>query len=557
MKVGFNGTLIKRGIIAFSFLLFFPTAIFSEIPDSIKRRPDQEKVILLNSLSRRYNADSTDFAIELAREALAIAIRLKDNRQKAISLVNLAEGHLYNDAYEMALQYDLEALDIFNQLHHEEDIALALTSLGWIYFDIHDGENALIYHQRALQVLQSGKDTVRLATALNAVGLAHSLNKDYATALSYFERSLMLGTLVNNFERMTASLNNIGDIQIQLGNYKKADSVLRKSLYYAASLKDVFRRAEIQNSLAHSSLKQGNYTKAEKHLLEARKLIEQSRSNAGKEFLLGNALVGFQLYDEMGKPGEALYYLKLYNEIHQQILSDAKKVGIAQKKFEIELKKTMVQIDQLKRERELRISQRNGIAIAIIILSVLGFLAYSRERQIRIKESQLAEAHEALLQGDLQRSDLERQLLSNKLEYKTSEMTNFALHLSQRNELLNKFLEDLSLLKSKVNPETSAQIAKMVKRFSDKEDINKETENFHLSIETEYKDFLFNLLKQFPDLTENEKRLCAQVRLNLSIKDIASINNISVKSVEMARYRLRKKFNLDHEANLTDFLRKF
>lgn len=547
----------KTRLIASALFWYFSAPMLAAIPDSLTQQSDEEKVVLLNSLSRRYNADSTDFAIELAKEALTIAVRLNDSRQRAIALVNLAEGHLYNDLYDMALQYDLEALDIFNQLPNKEDIALVLMSLGWIYFDIQDGENALIYHQRALEILQSSKDTVRLAAALNAVGLAHSLNKDHKAALPYFEKSLKLGNAVNNFERMTASLNNIGDIQIELGNYKKADSILGRSLYYAASLKDVFRSAEVQNSMAHSLLKQHKYAEAEKHLLEAKTLIAQSRSNAGKEFLLGNALVGSQLYEEMGKHEEALRYLKLYNEIHQQILSDAKKVGIAQKKFEIELKKTMLQIDQLKRERELRISQRNGIAIAIIILSVLGFLAYSRERQIRIKESQLAEAHEALLRGDLQRSDLERQLLSNKLEYKTSEMTNFALHLSQRNELLNNFLEELNLIKSTVNPETSAQIAKMVKRFSDKEEINKETENFHLSIETEYKDFLFNLLKQFPDLTENEKRLCAQVRLNLSIKDIASINNISVKSVEMARYRLRKKFNLDHEANLTDFLKKF
>jgi len=68
--------------------------------------------------------------------------------------------------------------------------------------------------------------------------------------------------------------------------------------------------------------------------------------------------------------------------------------------------------------------------------------------------------------------------------------------------------------------------------------------------------FLFNLSEKFPHLTENDKNLCALVRMNLSSKEIASIKNISERSVITARYRLRQKLNLDSDQNLNDFLKQ-
>ena len=57
-----------------------------------------------------------------------------------------------------------------------------------------------------------------------------------------------------------------------------------------------------------------------------------------------------------------------------------------------------------------------------------------------------------------------------------------------------------------------------------------------------------------PKLTPNDLRLCAYLRLNLSSKEIASLLNISSKSVEIKRYRLRKRMNLEHETNIIGYI---
>ena len=70
------------------------------------------------------------------------------------------------------------------------------------------------------------------------------------------------------------------------------------------------------------------------------------------------------------------------------------------------------------------------------------------------------------------------------------------------------------------------------------------------------KDFLKKIKAQHPSLTSNDLRLCAYLRLNLSSKEIARLLNISARSVEVKRYRLRKKMNLEHDASLTDYILK-
>jgi DNA-binding CsgD family transcriptional regulator len=83
---------------------------------------------------------------------------------------------------------------------------------------------------------------------------------------------------------------------------------------------------------------------------------------------------------------------------------------------------------------------------------------------------------------------------------------------------------------------------------------SQEKKEFYLQIEEIHKDFHMKLKTSFPNLTELEKRLTGLIRLNLSTKEISSLLNISQKSVEVAKYRLKKKFKIEKEENLKSFI---
>ena len=88
------------------------------------------------------------------------------------------------------------------------------------------------------------------------------------------------------------------------------------------------------------------------------------------------------------------------------------------------------------------------------------------------------------------------------------------------------------------------------KNLNDEED----WDLFLVKFEEKHPKFFNTLKTDYPQLTTNDLRLCSCLKLNLSSKDIASLMNLSVRAVENARYRLRKKLDLDTSDNLNEFL---
>jgi DNA-binding CsgD family transcriptional regulator len=131
------------------------------------------------------------------------------------------------------------------------------------------------------------------------------------------------------------------------------------------------------------------------------------------------------------------------------------------------------------------------------------------------------------------------------------------MHLVKKGELLSKLKTELThLMKRLQNEEASGEVRKMIKSLSEDEQIDGEWENFSKHFDKVHSDFVSQLKKIHPQLTGNELKLCTYLRMNLSTKEIAQLSNISVRGVEISRYRLRKKMGLHSEDNLFDYLMK-
>ncbi len=146
---------------------------------------------------------------------------------------------------------------------------------------------------------------------------------------------------------------------------------------------------------------------------------------------------------------------------------------------------------------------------------------------------------------------MHRELLDNKKR----ELVSSALRLIQVNELNNQLVSELGGLSAYTNRQGSELIRKIIHQcsVSSGEGIWKD---FEIRFEQVYEVFYRRLQEMHPELTPGERKLCALLRLNISSKDIAAITFQNPQSVDMARYRLRKKLNLNAEENLVDFLTK-
>jgi DNA-binding CsgD family transcriptional regulator len=189
---------------------------------------------------------------------------------------------------------------------------------------------------------------------------------------------------------------------------------------------------------------------------------------------------------------------------------------------------------------------------ALILLTLI-FTWYflSRRYYNRKQERLLAEAQKELDLKELESSQkiikLNNDKLRNDIETKNRELATSTMSIIKKNEFLNTI--KIELLEGK-----EKNVSKVVHIIDKNLNNTDDWKMFQEAFNNADKKFLDKVKDKHPDLTPNDLRLCAYLRLNLSSKEIAPLLNISPRSVEVKRYRLRKKMSLDHNSNLTNYI---
>jgi ligand-binding sensor domain-containing protein/DNA-binding CsgD family transcriptional regulator len=180
------------------------------------------------------------------------------------------------------------------------------------------------------------------------------------------------------------------------------------------------------------------------------------------------------------------------------------------------------------------------------------------QQQLRHEEEQ--KKLQYLHQLELEKSEkeivkLKNEKLEAELGHKNKELASAAMHLVQKGELLGNVREELIKIKKGTNGEGSPEeFKKMLKILNEENKMDKDWEQFAVHFDNVHSDFLQILKNAYPNLSAHELKLSAYLRMNLSSKEIAQLENISVRGVEISRYRLRKKLRIPTETNLFDFL---
>ena len=140
--------------------------------------------------------------------------------------------------------------------------------------------------------------------------------------------------------------------------------------------------------------------------------------------------------------------------------------------------------------------------------------------------------------------------LNQDIEGKNRELAISTMSIIKKNEVLHSIKKELKRNKPTVN---NSALKLIESNLND----TKDWSFFEQAFNNADKDFLDKIKQIHPDLTPNDLRFCAYLRLNLSSKEMAPLLNISIKSVETKRYRLRKKLSLEHDSGLVNYILKF
>lgn len=204
--------------------------------------------------------------------------------------------------------------------------------------------------------------------------------------------------------------------------------------------------------------------------------------------------------------------------------------------------------------------------ISILFISFILFVGFSfRHQQVKriqvqnaLKEEQHQrfEAQQVLISMELKTIQLENERLNTKLEIKRKELIDLALDISEQRKFFDGIFQEIKRIQSIDDlQEIKTGLEDIAQTISSRMTFSNEMSGFYTQVEELHKNFITKLQERFPDITEQEKRLATLLRLGFSTKDIAGLMNISPKSVEIGRYRLRKKLELTREDNLIQYIK--
>ncbi len=241
----------------------------------------------------------------------------------------------------------------------------------------------------------------------------------------------------------------------------------------------------------------------------------------------------------VGKPPNLLKKLDAY---HQQIVTQKAKVDQLELQHAQELEKLQLLI----------------FLLTLVGTSMGAFIYMQQKKQIHAQQLQVqqSEAIQQLLE-EKAALKLAIEAIKDKFLCQAKVLTTKAIYIYEQNQSLITLKEQLTRLQRVVNKPTQSKVQQMIKEINlqSKKETWQAFEKHFLAVN---QNFYQNLAKEFPQLSPNEKRLCAYLRLNMNSKEIATLLHISHKSVEVARSRLRKKLSLTNKnTSLHLFLTKF
>lgn len=202
----------------------------------------------------------------------------------------------------------------------------------------------------------------------------------------------------------------------------------------------------------------------------------------------------------------------------------------------------------------------SGYVLAgLLLLLLLQYIVYQsvKKKKDRVIEQQRIAHQTEIEQQEKKIIELEKEQLEADLRFKSKELSGVVMTNIAHQEFLNSLKEEIQQqkLSGQYTRKNLDKLLALVNNniVSDEENWNM----FQANFDRIHENFFRNLKQQYPDLTSGDLRFCALLRLNLPTKEIAKLLNISVRGVDAARYRLRKKFNLSQEDSLTDFMINF
>lgn len=479
-------------------------------------------------------------------EAIPLKIRLEKNiHVPPWVLINIGNIYFKNKDYEKAKLKYIEALDNFNLYENSTRKNYGLSTVNDNFGAIEelkgDFKLAEEYYSKAYEIRKKEnkiEDLLYSEMRLMHLNMGQhnmfNVNKHFIEIERLYvqEKTSYSG---KDFSK-TYTTRNYGYAYVNMGNYylkkeeyKVAKEFFKKSLDLLSDF--VFDLPSIQSKIAECYLGLKNYEKAMSLAKQNIKSIKLNLYNKERE---NNFKVLEKIYSEKGDYSNLI-------KIKDSLLNISKggfDLDILNKMSDLE---TSIFLSKKTSEiKESQIMYNTYLFILIICFIILTFSLVS----LRLNYNLEKEKSEKILNQKI--------IVENDLNHKKLELLNKSNFISQRNKNLNYLLDSVDY-PDVSTPNSSTKIKQKIKDLLRNENLN---DRFEKHFEDVYPGFFKLLFKHSSKLTQNDLRFCAYLKMNQSTDEIARLTSISIRTVESKKYRLKKKFKIQKDESLTNFIHR-
>lgn len=504
------------------------------------------------------NSNNIINAIEAYHLALNTAENNKDSTYLIIVNNKLAKTYERIGDYNKALDYYTKSYAIGINTNNDEGLANTINYMGNLYILNKNYNKAYELFIKSYNIYKKLNDEKGIAATTNNIGEVYRYKGEYDKALEYYEKAIPINKKMNNKQWLAINYENIGSIYHKKGDLELAEKYYFKALDYAESINDIEGISSINNNLGRLFFDEFLLKKSLKFLNKA---YDASLKTSSPEYIKNAAKNLSDVYYTMKDYRRAYRYLKIYFQQKEKIKQASDERQMLALETQLALAKKEKENQLLEQQNKNKNLQMIILAVLFVSLLITAVTIISRikskhkqDRKVLKANAERIRAEKALAETEIKNIELAKKNLEQELLYKNKELTNFALHIVHKNDFLQLVKTELKKIKSS-NKDTNKQIRDVLIKISQTQELENDLKEFQRNVENANKEFFDRLDKRFPDLTQNERRLAALLHIDLSSKEIASLSNISIKGVEMSRYRLRKKLNIDNNISLTEFFK--
>jgi len=504
-----------------------------------------------------------DLAIEYYNKSLDIFIASNNRSEIGNQLNNIGTVYFKSGNYNLAIEYLSRTLNYDSKLNDSLALSSSYNNIGkvyeaWAYYDL-----AIEHYFNSLNLLGERGNDARKAIRLSNIGTSYYRKGILDSALIYINAALKIDQQLNNQFKIAIRYNEIANVFSAMENYADAIDYNQKSLKILQSLNRNKSETIVLTDLGAIYFKNANYQLAEQYLLESLSISKKIGSLAD-EMSAYRTLI--KVYENSGDLQKAidthLYYDYLKDSIfnsenHKQLANYRIKYETAKKEKENEI--LIKDIFIKKRTQRTLIIIGGFLLISVILLFFLSRLklkTFKQDKKLSTLELEKREIEKQHLEdkvfAEKQLNRLQREKYEAEIQLKNRELVSSTLQLVNKNEVLTEIKNKIRHNNS-VIPENAYN--DLIQLLNQNTDFDQNWKKFRTEFEKINPGFFDRIRHQYPDFSEQFVRLSAFLRIELTTKEIAQLMNVSVAAVNKNRQRLRKKLDLELEADLSTFLK--